>query len=66
MSDLTILDRVTLQAIWDGLTTKEMAHQFDLSNSAIDRRRTMLMRKLGTQNVVQLVRKGLRDGLLSL
>ncbi len=66
MTELTLHERVTLQAIWDGRTRKEMAHGFGITLSAVDRRSARLMQKLQVSSVVQLVRKGLRDGLLTL
>jgi DNA-binding NarL/FixJ family response regulator len=55
--DLTPRELQILKLIYDGRTNSEMAEQLSLSPKTVDKHRENLMRKLGTNNVAQLVRK---------
>jgi len=54
---LTPRERQILQLIYQGLATGEVANQLNLSAKTIDKHRENLMRKLGVNNVVQLIHK---------
>jgi DNA-binding NarL/FixJ family response regulator len=55
--DLTPRELQILKLIYDGRSNSEMAEQLSLSPKTVDKHRENLMRKLGTNNVAQLVRK---------
>jgi DNA-binding CsgD family transcriptional regulator len=56
-SGLTPREQQILQLIYQGLATAEVAAQLNLSVKTIDKHRENLMRKLGVNNVVQLIHK---------
>lgn len=55
--DLTARELQILKLIYDGHSNSEMAEQLSLSPKTVDKHRENLMRKLGINNVAQLVRK---------
>ena len=56
-SALTAREQQTVQLIYQGLSTAEMATQLNLSPKTVDKHRENLMRKLEVSNVVQLIHK---------
>ena len=56
-SELTARELQTVQMIYQGLSTAEMATQLNLSPKTMDKHRENLMRKLEVSNVVQLIHK---------
>ncbi|WP_342120642.1 response regulator transcription factor [Pseudoduganella sp. OTU4001] len=56
-SGLTPREAQILQLIYQGMATAEVAVQLNLSVKTIDKHRENLMRKLGVNNVVQLIHK---------
>lgn len=56
-SDLTARELQTVQLIYQGLSSAEMAAQLNLSSKTVDKHRENLMRKLDVNNVVQLIHK---------
>lgn len=56
-SGLTPREQQILQLIYRGMATAEVAAQLNLSAKTIDKHRENLMRKLGVNNVVQLIHK---------
>ncbi|NJM43397.1 MAG: response regulator transcription factor [Brachymonas sp.] len=54
---LTARELQVLKLIYDGSSNSEMAQVLSLSAKTVDKHRENLMRKMGTNNVAQLVRK---------
>ncbi|MDC4225796.1 MAG: response regulator transcription factor [Candidatus Manganitrophus sp.] len=63
--DLTHRQREILQLIAEGQSTKEIAHQLDLSVKTIETHRAQLMRRLGIYDIAGLVRCAIRMGLIT-
>ncbi len=63
---LTGREREVLQLVTEGLSTREIAGQLDLSAKTIETHRSHVMRKLQVRKVSQLVRVALQEGLVSL
>jgi DNA-binding NarL/FixJ family response regulator len=61
---LTERERDVLKRIAEGLSTKEIAAQFDISTRTVETHRANLMRKLDVRSVAQLVRLAIREGLV--
>jgi DNA-binding NarL/FixJ family response regulator len=61
---LTRRQREILQMIAEGKTTKQMALILGLSVKTIESHRTLLMKRLGVQDVASLVMHALRIGLV--
>jgi len=62
---LTPRQREILRLIAQGLGTKEIAYQLDLSVKTIETHRAMLMERLGIRDVAGLTRYAIRAGLIS-
>jgi DNA-binding NarL/FixJ family response regulator len=62
---LTPRQRVVLQLVAEGLTTKEIARRLELSVKTVDTHRSQLMKQLDIHEVTGLVRYALRTGLIS-
>lgn len=58
--------REVLQRIAEGLSTKEIARQLDLSVKTVETHRTSLMKQLDVHEVTGLVRYAIKMGLVSL
>lgn len=58
--------REVLQRIAEGLSTKEIARQLDLSVKTVETHRTSLMKLLDVHEVTGLVRYAIKSGLVSL
>ncbi len=63
---LTPREREVLVQIGEGLTNQGIASQLGISIKTVERHRTSVMRKLGTRNVVELIRAAVREGYISL
>ena len=53
-----------LMHLAEGRSVKECARRMDLAHSTVDNHKSRLMKKLGTHNLVELVRTAVREGLL--
>jgi DNA-binding NarL/FixJ family response regulator len=62
---LTPRQREVLKMIAEGLSTKEIARQLDLSIKTVDTHRSQLMKQLDIHEVAGLVRYAMRTGLIS-
>jgi len=60
---LTPREREVLQLVVEGKTSKEIASLLNLSVRTVDTHRNQIMRKLGCNNVVELTRIAIREGL---
>ena len=63
---LTPREMEVLVQIGEGLTNQGIASELGISIKTVERHRTSVMRKLGTRNVVELIRAAVRDGYISL
>jgi DNA-binding NarL/FixJ family response regulator len=63
---LSARQREVLQRIAQGLSTKEIARQLDLSVKTVETHRTSLMKQLDVHEVTGLVRYAIKMGLVSL
>ncbi|WDT72895.1 MAG: response regulator transcription factor [Candidatus Manganitrophus sp.] len=63
--ELTHRQREILQMIAEGQSTKEIAHQLDLSVKTIETHRAQLMKRLGIYDIAGLVRCAIRMGLIT-
>lgn len=61
---LTPREREAFHLIAEGLTTKEIAHNLNISAKTAENHRTRVLGKLGVRNTAELVRYALRRGLL--
>ncbi|MGO9377142.1 MAG: response regulator [Dissulfurispiraceae bacterium] len=62
---LSAKERLVLQLISEGKSTKDVAHELDLSIKTIETYRLKIMNKLGITNVAGLVKYAIREGLTS-
>jgi DNA-binding NarL/FixJ family response regulator len=62
---LTPRQREVLQMIAEGKTTKQIALVLDVSVKTVESHRAQLMKRLGVQDIANLVRHALRMGLVS-
>lgn len=63
---LTAREREVLQLAAEGKTNQEIAERLHISTRTVENHRANLMRKLGIQNHLGLVRHALRHGLIQL
>ena len=61
---LTAREREVFHLIAEGLTTKEIARQLDISTKTAENHRARVLGKIGVRNTAELVRYALRKGLL--
>jgi DNA-binding NarL/FixJ family response regulator len=61
---LTAREREVFHLIAEGLTTKEIARQLDISAKTAENHRARVLGKVGVRNTAELVRYALRRGLL--
>ncbi|MGH8047377.1 MAG: response regulator, partial [Chthoniobacterales bacterium] len=64
-SDLTPKQRVVLQMVAEGLSTKQVAGRLSLSPKTVEHYRTQVMQKLGLRDVASLTRYAVRCGLVT-
>lgn len=55
-----------VQGVWDGLTAREIGDRLCISDKTVEQHRFHVNRKWGVKNPVQLVRRALQEGLVSL
>ena len=63
----TVLSRrqtEVLRCIWDGLPSKSICEKLGMSRKTLDFHRGNLMRNWGCDNIIQVIRLALRQGLL--
>jgi DNA-binding NarL/FixJ family response regulator len=65
MSDLTQSETEIVKLIADGYTTKEIAAKKHISSHTVMTHRKNIFRKLGISNISELIRYGVRKGLIS-
>lgn len=65
LSALSTREREVLQRIAEGLASKEIAADLQLSRRTVETHRANLMRKLGAHKASSLVRIAIREGLVS-
>lgn len=63
---LTSRQREVLQLIAEGYTSREIAHQLDISVKTVETHRANLMERLDIRDIAGLVRYAIRTGLVSL
>lgn len=63
---LTRREREVISLIGEGLTNRAIAARLGISVKTVERHRTSLMSKLDVHTVVELVREGVRAGLIDL
>jgi two-component system response regulator NreC len=66
LEQLTAREREILQLVSKGHTNSEMATQLAISVKTVERHRTNLMAKLKAHNLVELIRIGIKRGLIPL
>jgi DNA-binding NarL/FixJ family response regulator len=66
LSELNQREREILKLVADGQSNKEIAATLSLSHSTINTYRSRMMRKLGVDDLVSLVKLALKHGLTSL
>ena len=62
--DLTSREREVFHLLVEGLTTKEIARQLDISTKTAENHRFRSMDKLGARNTAELIRYAVKHGLL--
>jgi DNA-binding NarL/FixJ family response regulator len=63
---LTSREREVLQLIAEGKSTKEIAFTLDISSKTVETHRRQIMQKLKLDNVAELTRYAIREGITSL
>lgn len=61
---LTSREREVMRLVVEGLSTKEIAEALAISAKTVEHHRSAIMKKLGLQNAVELVRYAARIGLI--
>ncbi|MDJ0785326.1 MAG: response regulator transcription factor [Myxococcota bacterium] len=64
LSQLTSREREVLQLIAEGLSSKEIADELELSTRTVETHRSHIMEKIGIHKVSSLVRFAIREGLV--
>ncbi|MCK5001129.1 MAG: response regulator transcription factor [Anaerohalosphaera sp.] len=62
---LTAKERQVLQLLAEGKTTKEVAHELNISAKAVEWRRSKTMHKLNVHNIAELVKYAIREEIIS-
>ncbi len=65
-SILSVREREVLQLLSEGKSTKEAAAILYISSKTVERHRKNMMEKLGTDNLADLIKYALREGITSL
>ena len=63
---MTARERLILQMVGEGLSSKEMAVRLDVTPKTVDHHRANLMQKLGVHDIAGLTRLAVRKGLVPL
>lgn len=66
MNDLTPREREVLQLVAEGHTTKDIAHELDLSVNTVHVHKNNIMRKLDIHKQADLIRFALKEGISEL
>ncbi|MCB1613533.1 MAG: response regulator transcription factor [Xanthomonadales bacterium] len=61
--DLTSREREVFHLLVEGLTTKEIARQLDISTKTAENHRFRAIEKLGVRNTAELIRYAVKHGL---
>lgn len=64
-NSLAVREREIIQLVAEGLTTKQIAMRLNLSPKTADANRRQVMAKLGINNIAQLTKYAIREGLTS-
>lgn len=64
LPSLSPREREVFQLVAEGLRTKEIAARLGIGSKTVDTHRARLMKKLGCSSTAELVRIGLREGLV--
>jgi RNA polymerase sigma factor (sigma-70 family) len=63
---LSSREREILRLVAEGKTSREIAERLSISPKTVDTYRSRLMRKLGVENLVALVKFAIRHGVITL
>ena len=63
---LSSREREILRLVAEGKTSREIAERLSISPKTVDTYRSRLMRKIGVENLVALVKFAIRNGVISL
>jgi DNA-binding NarL/FixJ family response regulator len=66
LAHLTSKEREILQLISEGYTNEDVAQSLHMSRRTVEKHRSRIMNKLGINNVAELVKFALREGLTKL
>lgn len=64
LSKLTEREKEILQLILDGRSSKEIAFELNLSSKTVDGHRQHIMKKLKMENMIELTKFAIREGLI--
>ena len=64
--NLTPREQEVLSMIWSGLTSPQIAHRLDISVKTVNSHRAMMMKKVRVNNVAQLLKAALEQGLVKI
>jgi RNA polymerase sigma factor (sigma-70 family) len=59
-------EREILRLVAEGKTSREIADRLSISSKTVDTYRSRLMRKIGVENLAELVKFAIRHGVISL
>ena len=62
---LTTKQQAVCDLLLQGLSNKEVARKLGLGPKTVEYHREMIYRKLGVRNVVEFVKKAIREGIVS-
>jgi RNA polymerase sigma factor (sigma-70 family) len=64
--DLSAREREVLQLLAEGLSTKQIASELQVSVKTVETHRQRIMGKLGLRSIAELTKYAVREGLTSL
>jgi DNA-binding NarL/FixJ family response regulator len=59
-------EREVVQGVWDGLTAKQIGERLCISEKTVEQHRFHVNRKWGVTNTVQMIRRALQEGVVTL
>ena len=62
---LTEREKEVLRLVADGLSSREIAEQLSLGVKTVETHRVNIMKKVGVQNTVELIKYAIREGIVS-
>lgn len=62
---ITKTEAIILKLVWEGLSSREIAAQLGRSVRTIHAHRANIAARLNTQNTVQMIRRAIAKGILS-